>query len=356
MDVEISIIIPVYNAEPYLRQCLDSVLAQSFTDYELILIDDCSKDGSGGICDEYSMTDNRVNVYHLPANVGAGAARNFGLSKAIGRYIGFIDADDWIEPKMFELLHKAAQENLADLTLCDYFAETASGSTPEASYSKEKGYFGRRDIETLFLPYFFGYKDCELKNYKDHCPFADYHSYIYLGLFKSSVISEHGIKFKDEKKYFNEDNLFNLEFLTYASCAFHLNANLYHHRISDSSLSSSFKERYYEMKVAKLAYLEMIISETSLGEEFQRRLLNKTAIDAVSIINYYGSSQLSLHEKRSWVMRIAGDPMISRSIRQFRCGNLRFSKLSIFLLLLKAHAYFAIAAASGIYARLRRNC
>ena len=92
----ISIIIPVYNAENYLRRCIDSVLSQSFTDFELILVDDGSKDKSPQICDEYASQDTRVRVIHK-ANGGVSAARNDGLDIAKGEYITFIDSDDWVE-------------------------------------------------------------------------------------------------------------------------------------------------------------------------------------------------------------------------------------------------------------------
>ena len=97
----ISIIIPVYNSAKYLERCLDSILAQTFTFKELILVNDGSKDSSGEICDKYSLKDTRISVYHNQ-NMGASAARNFGLEKATGDYISFIDSDDWIEPTFYE--------------------------------------------------------------------------------------------------------------------------------------------------------------------------------------------------------------------------------------------------------------
>ena len=92
----ISIIIPVYNAEKYLRRCIESVLSQSFTDFELILVDDGSRDFSPHICDDYAQKDSRVKVIHK-ANGGVIAARNDGLDIAKGEYVTFIDSDDWVE-------------------------------------------------------------------------------------------------------------------------------------------------------------------------------------------------------------------------------------------------------------------
>src|SRR5574344_1932751 len=98
---EVSIIVPVYQVENYIRQCVDSILAQTFTDFELILVDDGSKDESGRICDEYAKTDERVKVIHKE-NGGLSDARNRGLHQTIGNYFMFVDSDDYIAPTMVE--------------------------------------------------------------------------------------------------------------------------------------------------------------------------------------------------------------------------------------------------------------
>ena len=112
----ISVIVPVYNVEPYLRKCLDSVINQTYKDMEILIVDDGSTDGSGDICDEYK-TDKRVRVFHTE-NRGLSCARNVGLDNAKGDWIGFVDSDDWIEPEMYELLIKRAEETGADIVEC----------------------------------------------------------------------------------------------------------------------------------------------------------------------------------------------------------------------------------------------
>src|SRR5690606_27273688 len=103
MMPKVSVIIPVYNAEKYLRECIDSVLAQTFDDFELLLINDGSTDGSGKICDEYAQKDARVKVFHKE-NGGVSSARNLGLDNAKGEWITFIDSDDWIGENYFYCL------------------------------------------------------------------------------------------------------------------------------------------------------------------------------------------------------------------------------------------------------------
>lgn len=121
---EISIIVPVYKVEEYLCKCIDSILAQTLTDFELILIDDGSPDGCGAICDAYAAKDSRIVVIHQK-NAGVSAARNAGLEIARGAYIGFVDSDDWIEPEMYETMLRKAKETQADVVVCGIqYAET----------------------------------------------------------------------------------------------------------------------------------------------------------------------------------------------------------------------------------------
>ena len=123
----ISVIVPVYKVEPYLRQCLDSILGQTYKDLQVILIEDGSPDSSGDICDEYAQKDQRIKVFHTE-NKGLSAARNLGLDEAEGDYISFIDADDWIEPQMLEVLCEALERTGADISACSFVKEFPSSS------------------------------------------------------------------------------------------------------------------------------------------------------------------------------------------------------------------------------------
>lgn len=115
----ISIIVAVYNIGNYVSRCVDSILAQTYSDLQVILVDDGSTDGSGTICNEYTQKDNRVEVIHKK-NGGLSDARNAGLEKADGDYIGFVDGDDWIEPFMYEKMLSACLENNAEIAICRY--------------------------------------------------------------------------------------------------------------------------------------------------------------------------------------------------------------------------------------------
>ena len=119
---KVSVIVPVYKAEKYLRKCVDSILAQTFRDFEVLLVDDGSPDGSGAICDEYARKDPRVRVFHKE-NGGVSSARQCGLDNACGEYTIHADPDDWVEPNMLEELYAKAKAEDADMVICDYYEE-----------------------------------------------------------------------------------------------------------------------------------------------------------------------------------------------------------------------------------------
>ena len=118
----ISVIVAVYNAEKYLKRCVDSILAQTFEHFEVLLIDDGSTDASGVICDGYAAQDSRVRVFHNPTQ-GVGSTRHFGVEQACGEYIIHVDSDDWIDSNFLSELYQCSQQNEADVVICDYIAE-----------------------------------------------------------------------------------------------------------------------------------------------------------------------------------------------------------------------------------------
>lgn len=117
---KVSIVIPVYNVEKYIRECLDSIINQTYKNLEIILVDDESKDKSGIICDEYAIKDSRIKVVHKK-NGGAASARNIALDLLTGDYISFIDSDDYVASQYIEYLVKYLEQNNADISICSYY-------------------------------------------------------------------------------------------------------------------------------------------------------------------------------------------------------------------------------------------
>ena len=179
----ITIIVPVYRVEQYLPQCLDSLLAQTWRNLEILLVDDGSPDRSGEICDGYGRRDPRIRVFHVPHG-GVSAVRNFALDRAGGEWIGFVDGDDWVEPEMYEALLRNAAEHGATVSVCGYGVEFpektvavgGSGETLVFSGPREliEEYYRKRSFSTinctkLFHRSFFaqGVRFPEGRNYED---------------------------------------------------------------------------------------------------------------------------------------------------------------------------------------------
>ena len=150
MNNKLSVIIPVYNVEEYLKQCLDSILAQEYDSYEVILVDDGSTDHSGAICDEYANGDDRVSVIHQK-NMGHTAARQNGFLASTGDYILMIDSDDWIDEGMFRCMMDKAISDNADIVQCSYRAVKEGTAINEVPVFRE-GLYEKRGLEEAIYP------------------------------------------------------------------------------------------------------------------------------------------------------------------------------------------------------------
>ena len=120
MEDKVTIIVPVYNAEKYLEKCIKSLINQTYNNLEIILIDDGSLDKSWNICNNFAKKDTRIKVYHKE-NGGVSSARNWGLSNSSGKYILFVDSDDWLEDNMIEILYREIEEQKVDVSICNFF-------------------------------------------------------------------------------------------------------------------------------------------------------------------------------------------------------------------------------------------
>lgn len=145
---KVSVIVPVYNAEKYLQECVDSILRQTLADLELILVDDGSTDSSPALCDRYAEQDARVKVIHKP-NGRAASARNAGIRAASGDYVAFVDSDDWVSPEMYEKMLGTG----ADVTLCDYVRFQGKTETPFTQPNVNAGFYDKAQMREKIYPH-----------------------------------------------------------------------------------------------------------------------------------------------------------------------------------------------------------
>lgn len=201
---QISVIIPIYNVEKYLPKCIDSVINQTYGNIEILLINDGSTDNCGLICDHYADKDNRVNVIHKE-NGGLSSARNVGLSLAEGRYIAFLDSDDWIDPEMYKVLIEALERTGADIAACG-FKEVYQNKIIVQSYSGFETIYDKINaINSLFD---------ETKNIRFE---------VWNKVFKKEIIGD--IRFKDrqvfEDVYFDRNVFLKMNSLVYVDKPMH---------------------------------------------------------------------------------------------------------------------------------------
>lgn len=194
-DKLVSIIVAVWNVEPYLRRCLDSLLAQTYSSLEIILVDDGSTDKSGDICDEYAAKDKRIKVIHK-INGGASSARNQAIDIASGKWIWFVDADDYVENNALEVLIQMAETQTCDMVMAGYTIVDELERKKRLHMSDNTKLLSYQEgLLEMFAP-------------KDY----PYQGYVWNKLFRASIIKENKLRF-EEDIHFNEDRLFVVNYL-----------------------------------------------------------------------------------------------------------------------------------------------
>ena len=190
----VSVVVPVYNVEKYLRECLDSIINQTLKDIEIILVDDGSPDNCPQICDEYASKDSRIKVIHKQ-NGGYGSAVNTGIEIANGEYIGIVESDDWIEHDMYEKLYNNAKENNTDITKCAFYYFDSN-----VPFDKQNRLQVLNDRTLLDCPR-------NVFTIEDYPFLAVFHSTVWAGIYKSEFIKQQ--KFIEKGSY--QDTPFTFE-------------------------------------------------------------------------------------------------------------------------------------------------
>lgn len=252
---KISIIVPIYKAEKYINRCIDSIIAQTFTDWECILVDDGSPDNSGKICDEYAECDERFRIIHKD-NGGVSSARQVGLDLARGDYVIHADPDDWIEPNMLEELYTKAMDIDADMVICDLIFDKSSESY--ISKQEPSGY----DRTNLLLSLFEG------KLHGSCCN----------KLVRINLFEKYNIKFPKQLSVHEDMYVTASLFLRNLKVAY-LNKALYHYviGINENSISQRVGQSYdYDVMIMNM-FDELLESDTC--KKYAHRLFAKKIVE-----------------------------------------------------------------------------
>ena len=256
MDPTVSIIVPVYNAGDVLRRCVDSVLNQEYGDFELLLADDGSRDGSGALCDAYAAADPRVRVFHKE-NSGVSDTRNLCLEQARGRYLQFLDADDWITPDATKLLVRAMEEHGCDLVVSDFYRVVGERVSHKGDID-----------ETQVL---------SREEYADHMmenPADFYYGVLWNKLYRRDLVERHGLRM-DPAISWCEDFMFNLEYIRHAQRFFALQVPVYYYVKTKGSLCTQGLNlsKTIQMKLAVFEDYNQFYKTVLDEEEYEKRRL-----------------------------------------------------------------------------------
>jgi glycosyltransferase involved in cell wall biosynthesis len=252
MEPFVSIIVPVYNAENALPRCLDSILAQDYTHFELLLMDDGSKDASPSICDRYAEKDARIRVVHKP-NSGVSDTRNQALDLASGDYIQFLDSDDWITPDATRLFVRSAQEHHCDLVIADFYRVVGDSLSHKGAIEKE-GLLTRE----------------EFAGYMMENPADFYYGVLWNKFFRRDIIEKFHLRMDPDISWC-EDFLFNLEYLRHCRTVCALQAPVYYYVKTKGSLVSQnwSISNTIKMKLNVFDYYNQFFKEVYDEEDYE---------------------------------------------------------------------------------------
>lgn len=258
----LSIIVPAYNVEQYLKQCVDSILLQEYRDYELILVDDGSTDATGKLCDSFAAKDERIRVIHKE-NGGLVSARKAGVNEAIGTYIGYVDGDDWIAPDMYAKLCEKAEKENADIVICDFYSFSETENNP-VTQNMSSGTYDRNQLEKDVYPVML----C-----KDEYFSFGFYPALWCKIFRTEIFREHQLRVEEKIKLGEDAACFYETMLDANKIVYLKEEYCYYYRMRASSISHAIIKSFYTEEIFLL--LEHMKQGFLTGTEVENALLKQ---------------------------------------------------------------------------------
>lgn len=283
-DIKVSIVIPVYKTDQYLRQCVDSLIAQTYKNLEIILVDDGSPDDCPELCDEYAMADSRIKVIHKN-NSGISSSRKTGIEASTGDYITVVDSDDWIEPDMVEESINMAVKSESDCVIFPYIKEYSGKSISCAQFNSD-AIFDLTASEDIIHSRVVGMKSTQLVNPANLDRFSTVWGKLYRRSFaeKGRIVSERVVGT-------SEDTIFNLYALEGAKISY-INKCFYHYRKTNpQSITARYKPDLTEKWDVMYDIMREYIDQSGRKDEYIPLFLNRVACGMIGLgLNEIGST------------------------------------------------------------------
>lgn len=298
---KVSVIVPVYNAENYLKECVDSILVQTVQDIEVILVDDGSTDGSPAICDRCAQKDSRVKVIHKP-NGRASSARNAGIRAATGEYIAFVDSDDWISPEMYETMLNQG----ADVCLCDYVRFKGEQEFPFTQPNVQGGFYDKKQMRRDIYPHLV----------MDGVEYPITISNWAL-LIRRSVIVDNSLFYREDI-HVSEDAPFGSEVLYCAdSFAYLKGEELYHYRMTEGSTSRVYKDWWWDSFLKINEETEQFFSRCGDYDFTQQIKSNMFYLVRAEIYYILNNQTLGRQEQNKKIRTVMNHPRVVRMMEGY---------------------------------------
>lgn len=256
----VSVIVPIYNVEKYLDRCMHSLVNQTLKDIEIILIDDGSIDNCPQMCDKYASQDSRIKVIHKK-NAGLGYARNSGLEVATGEYVAFLDSDDFIDERMYEILYDKAKNNNLDAVFCGcYFYTSPSLTIKRSEVLQDTIYMSKNSINKILFDFI-----APLPEYPND---VKYMMSVWHALYSLDIIHKNSITFCSEREYLSEDILFNIDYLSVTQRICFIPDPLYYYCSNEGSLSRTYNKEKYERAKKLIIALDLRLKKKYSRDEY----------------------------------------------------------------------------------------
>ena len=324
----LTVIVPVYNGEATLRRCVESVFAQSFTDWELIVVDDGSSDGSNRLARELAAREPRMKLL-TQRNRGVSAARNLALERASGEYVAFLDADDWISPDCYEKLTSALRESGAEAAACGHYLVWEDGRREFGSAPLESGVHGAEELmQRLVLPLF-----------NDRLSKNAFNGFSVRYLYPLHIIREYGIRFSGA---YLEDELFLIEFFSRVSSLCVVNEGLYFYLQNPASATRRYMANCVSTFLASLARKRELVSALGLTPEEGWEHNCAWAGLLIAVGNEFAPGNAGgLFRHRAALKTLCAVPAFSAALRSYKPANMNRNK-SIVALLLRGRLLYSL--------------
>lgn len=326
MDL-ISVIVPIYNVESYLERCVQSIQRQTYDNLEIILVDDGSTDSCPKMCDDFAKEDNRIKVIHKENN-GQGCARNTGLKTASGKFVLFVDADDFIDNNHVKALYNLLVSNDADTVLGSLSYKKNHKPITRQSHNLKLGVYENERVKDEILLCFIG---ADINSKKDVLLEAS----ACTNLYSKEIIDSFNVSFESERQTISEDLFFNLRYFFYAKKVVVENECGYYYCENNQSTTRKYDSKRFERTLKFYNKLTKYVNDMGLQQKVNQRVNRTFLLNVRFLVRLIVMSDLSKKQKKEEIKRVVDNLVVQNVAAQYPIETFSFAIKRFNLLLRK---------------------